>query len=808
MEYEKKKLAREVDVHDQEYKNLLSDRDITINSLQKKLSQQRQARIREQETSEQLRKATSQKVVASTKKVEDLQQELGGLQDALSDLQTSLAHTEKISENRSKTLRAVQKTLYRLRTKVATIVDPDPLANAADLGDDKNDDRVLISFDDWIAINRQYCVATTVSSSHEYVAAVRRLVFTFLNGNVASNQGPQLLKDLFELLGISLSSTPSRATFQRMQRELGRICEAVVGQDIHKHVEEHTIFGLGQDGTTDKLQQFVAIDVHLSTGVVPLAVSPTVSHSSADMLETIQETFTRIHQATERILSLESANISLAGVGATISDHANGAVRLNLDIMKQNENFCRTLTDNWDELSPKQQDEILLSKVVYGCGMHANALLGTYAREALIKIEKQTFSSLSKLDQQRIQALAAVVSGEDCWAGKLLMALDKTVSPNPSRERGRGLNYAAWATENERLPLDWQALRGERYNAKFRNAFFSYEARVDLIGWFEQQQECRDLNQTERAVFGALQVPIISAEWVTMALLYAEILRPFMIAVKSAQSAADLLPVHQNLLRGLQSAKAEPELLLDAYGSSVLPKTMIDWVSEQAQTDPKRRAEARKFEAVYMDQHAPADELETMIIDCLSNMITKFKVLKRNELTNTADSTFVASHNDANESKFGLLKYYRSVAPAAHPDTKNAKILASKTNIQQRLFGLSDGALHAAVGFSREVSEAIGTKRQISERSYQKIVAREQEAAVKRKEAAERKNQRFGKLRATPRCSNIADAKRLSDAAVKSQLQIRKHIDQVKLGPILSLPGPAGRATRLMALIDLIKEDT
>ena len=89
-----------------------------------------------------------------------------------------------------------------------------------------------------------------------------------------------------------------------MQHELGRICEAVVGQDIHKHVDEHDTFGLGQDGTTDKLQQFVAIDVHLSTGVVPLGVSPTISHSSMDMLETIQETFARLHQAADRILSL------------------------------------------------------------------------------------------------------------------------------------------------------------------------------------------------------------------------------------------------------------------------------------------------------------------------------------------------------------------------------------------------------------------------------------------------------------------------------------------------------------------------
>lgn len=778
-----------------------------IKSLEKKLAQQRKARVQEEEATHQLRKASSQRVVESTQKIGNLQQELGDLQQTLSDLQSSLEHTKKISANRSKNLRAIQKTLYRLRTKFATIVDPDPLdARDAELADDERDERVPITFDEWVAINRHYCVTTTTSSSHEYVASVRRIVYTLLSRNVASNQGPHLLDDLFELLGISLSSCPSRATFQRMQRELGRICEAVVGQDIHRHVEQHDTFGLGQDGTTDKLQPFVALDAHLSSGVVPLGVAPTVSHSSADMLGTIQDTIARIHQAAERILSLQSTNISISNVGSTVSDHANGAVRLNLDIMKQNNDFCQTLVDNWSDLSPKQQDELLLSRVVYGCGMHANALLGTYAREALIKIEKKIFASLSNSDQKSIQALLAVVSGDDCWAGKLLAAIDKTVSPNPSRERGRGLNYAAWAAENERLPLDWQALRGERYNAKFRNAFFTYEARADLIAWLEQQQESRDLNQTERALLGALYVPVISAEWVTMALLYAEILRPFMIAVKSAQSAADLSPVHKNLIRGLQAAEAEPELLLDAYGSAVLPQTMMDWASERHQTDQKRQAEARKFDALYMDEHAPADELETMLVQCLSNMRSRFKALKHHELENTADSTFVASHNDANESKFGLLKYYRSVAPAAHPDTKNAKVLASKVDIQRRLSDISDKSLHMAVGFSRDISKNMGTKRQMSEQFYHKIAAREQEAAVKRTEAARRKNQRLERLRAASRCSSVAEAERLSDAAVKSQLQIRKHIDHVKLGPILSLPGPLGRATRLMTLIDLIKE--
>ena len=232
-------------MHDQEYKVLISERDGTIKFLEKKLIRQRQARIREEEAVQELRRSSSQKFVASTQKIEELQQDLGGLQNTLSDLQASLAHAEQISENRSKTLREVRKKLYHLRTKFATLIDRDPLADGLNVADGECDDRVSISFDEWITINRQYQVTTTVSSSHEYVAAVRRIVFTLLNGNVASNQGPQLLKDLFELLGVNLSSTPSRATFQRMQRELGRICEAVVGQDIHKHVDEHDMFGLG-----------------------------------------------------------------------------------------------------------------------------------------------------------------------------------------------------------------------------------------------------------------------------------------------------------------------------------------------------------------------------------------------------------------------------------------------------------------------------------------------------------------------------------------------------------------------------------
>ena len=495
---------------------------------------------------------------------------------------------------------------------------------------------------------------------------------------------------------------------------------------------------------------------------------------------------------------------------ACMSDHANAAQAVGVQLAKRDTDILDDLIPGWRDLKRAEFAAQLKKACDFTCGQHKVELIGNMMRTTIKELDSTgIFGSALPSTMQALNAASSASTGS--LADRVIYMIYKWLSPRTDSEKGRGVDIDGWLTEHGRPKLDIVKQKGSRYDVTYRNAHGIFVSIPDILEYLQERQKTNGtISKTELAILAALQDPYVCRVICAMGIVGREIIGPAHIAVKQTASALEMTPKWDRLLANLSDWRDDPSVLLDGGGLLLFPAEVEEQRRRRSKTDknvakwtPQQRGEA-------LTTHANSDDnvINILFLLCAAGYEELKKhmpedVEKQPAATRRALATSLPT-NDPVESMFGKLTVAARNAPAATSPYLEGVTMLKRNDVAGHLTGNIDW--EATRKATRERMACTPTRqkedaaihRQLFQQETQEAKAKSERASKRARHAAELETAAGGRLAPTADIDELSWHEVLQQCRIRNAVPHPEHLQRGK--PAIGKATKAGDSKRRMEL--------